>query len=159
MSSIKIFIATIIIGMTALSAQAIPYYASIRKDEANLRTGPGDRFPIAWVYQEKGYPVEVIDQFDIWRQIREADGTIGWMHRTMLGRLRTVLIREEAYLLSDPEEQKRMAVVQQGTIAQIKKCPKNSTYCLLSFKYEDRVVEGWFPKRFIWGLYPDEEID
>lgn len=143
----------------ALSVEAVPYYASIRKNEANLRTGPGDRFPIAWVYQEKGYPVEVIDQFDIWRQIREVDGTIGWMHRTLLGCQRMAFIKEEGILLSEPENGHKIAIVQQGTIGQIERCPKKGKLCLLSFQYENRTVEGWFPRDMIWGIYPDEEID
>ena len=55
-------------------------FSSLKSDKVNLRTGPGERFPIQWVYQEKHYPVEVLDYFDIWRQIRELDGTIGWVN-------------------------------------------------------------------------------
>ncbi len=152
-------ISFMMIGVVVWPAMAVPYYASIRKDRVNLRTGPGERFPIEWVYQERGYPVEVIDQFDIWRQVREADGTIGWMHRTMLGRQRTALVREEGVLTVDPDGKKVVAVVQQGTIGNIERCPKGGSYCLLSFQRDGQSIEGWFPRRMIWGLYPDEEID
>ena len=55
----------------------VPRFVSLRNSEVNLRTGPGNRYPIMWVYQEKGYPVEVIDEYELWRQIREVDGTTG----------------------------------------------------------------------------------
>ena len=38
-------------------------YASLKYDQVNLRTGPGERYPIMWVYQEKNFPVEVLDSF------------------------------------------------------------------------------------------------
>ena len=66
----------LIILFFALAVHATEY-ASLKKDQVNLRTGPGDRYPIMWVYQEKNYPVEVLESFEHWRQIREVDGTIG----------------------------------------------------------------------------------
>ena len=74
-------------------------YASLKYDEVNLRTGPGERFPILWVYQEKNFPVEVLDSFELWRQIREKDGTVGWVHQNMLKKQRYVLIEKEGSLL------------------------------------------------------------
>ena len=59
-------------------------YASLKYDEVNMRAGPGERFPILWVFQEKNYPVEVLDSFEIWRQIRDKDGTVGWVHQNKL---------------------------------------------------------------------------
>ena len=154
-----IFCLTIAVTGSA-RAEGETYFASLKKNEVNLRAGPGEKFPIIWVYQENGYPVEVIDKYDIWRQIREADGTIGWVHRVMIGRSRTALIQEEGFLTDKPAVNgKNVAIVQQGTIGKILRCPAGNEYCLLSFKYRDRDVKGWFPRRFFWGLYPDEEID
>ena len=70
----------------AVSAQelSIPRFVSFRRADVNLRTGPGNRYPIKFVYRMKNYPVEVIDEYELWRQIREVDGTVGWVHRRML---------------------------------------------------------------------------
>ena len=75
--------------------QTTPRFASLKSDEVNLRTGPGQRYPIEWVYRRIGYPVEIVAQFDVWRQIRDADGTVGWVHQTLLSGRRTALVRSE----------------------------------------------------------------
>jgi len=35
----------------------IPRFVSLRSDTVNLRMGPGDRYPVEWVYHRKGLPV------------------------------------------------------------------------------------------------------
>src|SRR3546814_20543597 len=62
----------------------LPRFVTLRADEVNLRTGPGTRYPIDWVYQRRGMPVEIIDEFDTWRRIRDWQGTEGWVHQSMV---------------------------------------------------------------------------
>src|SRR5581483_9127238 len=97
----------ILIGMVA-PAQAInntsglpvPRFVSLKPEEANARTGPGTRYPIAWVYRRPGLPVEVIEEYDLWRKIRDIDGATGWVHKSMLDGRRTVMIKsKEACIL------------------------------------------------------------
>ena len=136
------------------------YYASLKKKEVNWRTGPGERYPILWVYQEQGYPVKVLDTYDIWRQVQEADGTIGWVHKKMLSDKRTVLVRSEGTLLKKPEkDSKAVAVVETGTIGKVSRCPAGSAYCQIVFTYQDKEIKGWFPRQSVWGIDAGEEID
>ena len=134
-------------------------FYSLGYDKVNLHAGPAERFPIKWVYQEKNYPVEVIDSFEDWRQVREADGTIGWIQEDRLKNVRYVVIQDEDKLLSAPNVTgKVIAYVQPGVIARVQVCPEGD-YCLLQFTHEDKKVEGWFPRRFVWGLYDGEIIE
>ena len=134
-------------------------FFSLKSDKVNLRTGPGERFPIQWVYQERHYPVEVIDSFDVWRQIREQDGTIGWVNEKMLSKDRYVVVKEEEKLLDSPSISGRVvAYIQPGVLARVYSCPSGD-FCRLRFTYEDRKVEGWFPRRFVWGLIDGEVIE
>ena len=71
------------------SGLPIPRFVSLRADEVNMRTGPGVRYPIDWVYARQGLPVQVIGEFEAWRQIRDSEGSTGWVHRTMLSGRRT----------------------------------------------------------------------
>lgn len=138
-------------------AQEKGFY-SLGYEKVNLRAGPAKRFPIKWVYQERHYPVEVIDSFEDWRQVREADGTLGWIHSDKLKNVRYVVVQEEDKLLSSPSVSgKVLAYVQPGVLARVESCPEGD-YCLLQFSYEDKKMEGWFPRRFVWGLYDGEII-
>jgi SH3-like domain-containing protein len=46
-----------------VSGLPVPRYVSLKSDKAYLRTGPGDRYPVSWVYMRKGLPVEVIREY------------------------------------------------------------------------------------------------
>src|SRR5690606_22259481 len=61
-------------------------------NEVNVRTGPGTRYPIQWVYLRRGWPVEVIEEYELWLQIRDIDGDTGWVHRNLLSGRRTLVI-------------------------------------------------------------------
>ena len=52
----------------------VPRFVSLDADKVNLRTGPGQRYPIDWVLTRREMPVEVIAQFENWRRIREWTG-------------------------------------------------------------------------------------
>ena len=134
-------------------------YASLKYNEVNLRTGPGERFPVLWVYQEKNFPVEVLDSFEIWRQVREKDGTVGWVHQNMLKKARYVLINREDSLLKKGEQSSPViAIVQPGVIAKIEECPKGD-YCKITVSDETHLKKGWFPRSSLWGLDKDEIVE
>ena len=134
-------------------------YASLKYDQVNLRTGPGERYPIMWVYQEKNFPVEVLDSFEIWRQIREKDGTIGWVHQNMLKKTRYVIVKKEKPLLKKGEAgAPAVAVVQPGVVAKVDKCPAGP-YCRIIVSDENHTKKGWFLRSALWGLDKGEIVE
>jgi SH3-like domain-containing protein len=75
---------------------ALPRFVSLRSDEVNLRTGPGTNYPVEWVYVRRGLPVEIIAEFDNWRKVRDIEGTVGWIHKSLLsGKRMAVILGEE----------------------------------------------------------------
>ncbi|QDH25584.1 hypothetical protein D5366_10550 [Neokomagataea tanensis] len=70
----------------------LPRYAALRADKVYLRRGPGDRYPIDWVYHRRGLPVEIEREFDVWRLIEDSDGVKGWVHQATLYGSRTFVI-------------------------------------------------------------------
>src|SRR4030095_12903685 len=63
------------------SGLPIPRFASLRSDEVNVRTGPGTRYPVDWVFKRKGMPVEIVAEYENWRKIRDWKGARGWGHQ------------------------------------------------------------------------------
>ena len=57
-------------------ALPLPRFVSLKSAEVNLRTGPGTRYPIEWVYKRRALPVEIIAEFDNWRRVRDWEGTV-----------------------------------------------------------------------------------
>ena len=66
------------------SGLPLPRFVVIRAKDATVRVGPGYQYDVAWKYLVAGLPVEVIQEFDVWRKIRDVDGTEGWVHQTAL---------------------------------------------------------------------------
>src|SRR5437868_15043292 len=79
----------VIPGATGLP---VPRFLSLKSDRVNMRKGPGTDYPTAWVYRRAGLPLEVIKEFEGWRQVRDADGATGWVLQTFLSGRRTALV-------------------------------------------------------------------
>src|SRR6187397_3402320 len=71
---------------TPASAQEreVPYWASLREGEVNMRVGPSENFPIDWVYRRQGLPVKVVRVMQGWRLVEDPGGTRGWILARLL---------------------------------------------------------------------------
>jgi SH3-like domain-containing protein len=131
-----------------------PRFVSLRADAVNLRAGPGERYPIEWVYQRKGLPVEVTAEFDVWRKVRDSEGTTGWVHQRMITAQRSVVvIGALRSLRGDPDSGAAVvARAEPGVVARLLEC--RAAWCRL----EAQGVKGWLLRSEIWGVYPDETV-
>ena len=134
----------------------LPCFVSLDSKEVNLRAGPGKDYPILWVYQRRGLPVEIIQEFDTWRRIRDRDGTVGWVQQNLLSGKRTALVIDEARTMrTDPTGgAKAVAILQPGVVAQIAECGTDN-WC----RVETKGYKGWLRRDDFWGTYPDEVFE
>ena len=58
----------------------VPRFVALRTGQVNFRAGPGFEYPIVWIYQRDWLPVEIVGEFDVWRQVIAPDGGTGWVH-------------------------------------------------------------------------------
>lgn len=72
----------------AVSADAqdrdVPYWATIRASELNMRVGPSADYKIDWVYRRPGLPVKVVRVMEGWRLVEDPDGSRGWVVARLL---------------------------------------------------------------------------
>lgn len=135
------------------SGLPIPRFVSLKSHEINVRVGPGTRYPIAWVFNKKRYPVEIIEEFGHWRKIRDHQASEGWIHKNLLSGRRTAMIQNSMQLLHTQADSSAPVVMkaEKSVISNIIAC--NSHWCLLSLGGH----EGWAQKVHLWGIY-DREI-
>ena len=133
----------------------VPRFASLRSDKINLRAGPGLGFPVQWVYQRKHMPVEVIGEYDVWRKIRDWQGTVGWVHQSMLDGQRYALITGAMRLLhNDPEDNApATAKLEPGVVASLLHC--QGIWC----RIDAEGYKGWLKRDEFYGVYPEEKIE
>ncbi len=130
-------------------------FASLRASEVNLRAGPGMRYPIEWQFQRRNLPVVVLRRLENWRRIRDADGTTGWVHQSMLSSRRTVMVMADgAEVRARASEESRLrARAEQGAIGMLRSCTEGVAWCEISFSG----VDGWVRGAALWGAVAPRE--
>ena len=88
----------------------VPYWASIRAEEVNMRVGPGEDYTITWVYRRAQLPLRVLRIKEGWRLVQDPDGAQGWMLSQFLTRDRTGYVRgvDPAPMRDKPEAGARL---------------------------------------------------
>ena len=149
---------------TGASRLPVPRFVSLKSDPVNLRQGPGTDYPIAWVFRRAGLPVEVIKEFENWRQVRDAEGTTGWVQGTALSGRRTAIIlpwevkpgagQQTSVALRDDDNDSARAIahIEAGVLAGILTC--NGQWCRVSVGG----FRGYIEQAKLWGAYKGEVI-
>lgn len=153
----------------AVTGLPIPRFVVLKSAEVNLRKGPNPKYPIVWTYKRKGYPMELIGEYENWRRLRDQDGAEGWVHENLITGVRNVMIKSNFYKTHNPlyknknselvlfrypdETSYPMVRAQIGAIAKLKKCQRE--WC----KVKIDSYTAWVQKINLWGVYPDEIID
>ncbi|PRX08084.1 UNVERIFIED_ORG: SH3-like domain-containing protein [Martelella mediterranea] len=144
------------------SGAPLPRFAIIKPDRARMRVGPGFNYATKWIYQRPGLPVEIIEEYAVWRQVRDADGTEGWMHVSVLSSVRNAMVapwlrgnsaEEDNYLAvkaSANDSARNAASIEPGVIVHLEEC--DGTWCELEVKG----VSGYMHQNDLWGVYPNE---
>ncbi len=145
-------LAAVLVMLTAadappVQAQEGTRFVSLKAEVANLRVGPGRRYPIDWVYRRPGLPLLVVAHFDQWRWVQDHEGTKGWMHRSLLSTARTALVVDEVQTVFEEPSSDAAAVLraEPGVIADLKGC--EGRWCRIALAGE----EGWVRDSAIWG--------
>ena len=132
----------------------VPRFVTLRSDKVNVRTGPGDQYPIEWVFTRKEMPVEIVAEFEHWRRIRDVQGAEGWVHQRMVTGKRFVLVQGEIRELHRDArmESEVVARAEPGVIAKLLEC--QGPWC----RVETSGIKGWLRRGEVWGVYPDEIV-
>lgn len=136
------------------SGLPVPRFVSLRSGEVNLRTGPGTRYPIEWVLTKRSMPVEVIQEFDTWRKIRDFQGSVGWVQSSFLTGRRMLLIVGEVRALraERKDDASAVAMVEPGLVGRLMEC--RDAWC----RAEIGGYKGWLKRSEFFGAYPDEVV-
>ena len=141
------------------SGLPIPRFVSLKAEKVNVRRGPSSEHPVAWVFQRKGLPVEIVAEFENWRRVRDSDGEEGWILQNMLSGKRTAVIApwkqgQAVALHREPQQAAGLvARVGAGVVAEVSGC--DGQWCELTANGYDGYVE----QTQLWGVYPGEKVD
>ncbi len=142
------------------SGLPLPRFVSLKAKRVNLRVGPGQDYAVAWLYTKSGVPMEVIQEYDNWRRVRDAEGTEGWVYQSLLSGERTAItapwkVGEAKDDFIDMHREARsnadvVARLEPGVVVVVKAC--NGDWC----EAQTGGTSGWVQQSEIWGAYPGE---
>ena len=144
---------------TGASGLPLPRFVSLKARRVNLRIGPSRDYAVEWLYTRSGIPMEIIQEYDHWRRVRDTDGTEGWIHKSLLTGERTASVApwkrgsDDVYVHMRTRPQKNaklVAKLEPGVVVKIREC--NGTWC----QAEINSIRGWLSQNEIWGAYPGE---
>jgi SH3-like domain-containing protein len=141
------------------SGLQVPRFVSLKAGRVNVRVGPGEDYKIAWVFTRVGLPIEVIQEYDTWRRVRDSDGAVGWVFNSLLSGKRTAVVTPWGKADAQPlhadaaADAAINAYLEPGVMATVDRC--RSGWCRITGKGFD----GWIEQDRLWGVYPNEDLD
>lgn len=132
----------------------LPRFVSLRSDDVNLRVGPGQTYPIAWVLTRKGMPVEIVKEFQNWRMVRVWRDAHGWILDRMVTAERHVIVNgavRAMYRRPDAASEV-IARAEPGVVARLVEC--QGDWC----RIDAGGYRGWLRRGDVWGVLPGETI-
>ncbi len=137
------------------SGLPIPRFVSIKAGKAFVRSGPGDQYPVQWVYVRKGLPVEVIKEYQIWRQVRDDSGGTAWINKSLLSGERTAIVTRVVRTLYGRADLASPAVwrIAPGAVVSLVLC--DGLWCRVARDGKG----GYMLRAQLWGTYPNERIE
>lgn len=126
----------------------VPYWASIRVREVNMRVGPGEDYRINWVYRRPHLPAKVLRTMEGWRLVQDPDGARGWMLARFLSRERGGYVRgKHPVEMRDKGDGDARVLwrLAPGVVGKLDDCKEN--WCRLEVEGH----AGFVPQDRIWG--------
>ena len=126
----------------------VPYWATIKTEELNMRVGPSRDYRIDWVYRRKGLPIKVVRVSEGWRLIQDMDGTQGWVTSTLFSPQRGALVVGEGTtaMRTGPAADSQLKWnLEAGVVGILGDC--ESGWCELDVKGHT----GWVKQERLWG--------
>lgn len=160
-------------GEAAGSGLPLPRFASLKYDHVNVRRGPDKDHDVAWIYTRTALPVEITEEFENWRRIRDRDGSEGWVHHTLLSGRRTAYVAARP-VPQPPKPQPAAAIpgddlvpvhasadpasavsarLEPGVVGTVRRC--DGRWCRIAGPGFD----GFIDQNRLWGVYPNEKIE
>jgi SH3-like domain-containing protein len=145
------------------SGLPVPRFVSLKSDRVNLRNGPGTDYPTGWVFRRAGLPLEIVKEYESWRQVRDSEGATGWVLQSFLSGRRTALVLPWERKTSAPpplvpihaNDSNRSNIVvnvEAGVIADLHSC--DGRWCRVTVGS----YGGYIEQKKLWGVYQGETL-
>lgn len=138
----------------------LPRFVSLKSARVNLRVGPGRDYAVSWLYLKPGLPVEIVQEYELWRRVRDSEGTEGWVYHSLLSGERTAIaapwLKGKSTTIdlhtAAAKDAALVAQLEPGVVTKVDECGLG--WC----EVEVSGRKGYLRQNEIWGVYPDERL-
>ena len=121
-------------------------FLSLKKNKVNVRYGPSFESPIKFVYKKINLPIKQIDTKENWRRIIDSKNNSGWIHRSQLKPINSIITLKDEILFKKPTLfSKPIAKIKKGRLLILQKC--DGEWC----KIKSAEFKGWIKTNDVWG--------
>jgi SH3-like domain-containing protein len=139
----------LLLARTATGAEM----AAIAGDDINMRSGPGTEHEILWKL-DSGFPVEIVGTRGDWLQVRDFEGSTGWVHKKTTQKTGHAIVKAN----KGTEQQINVRKEPGANAGVVAKASYGVVFKVLEKKdgwvkvEHGQGVTGWVDGRLLWGL-------
>ncbi len=128
-------------------------FGTLKKNEVNVRNGPGEEYQIIRKFTKAGLPVQIVHKLDNWYLIKDFEDETGWVrvNAVSFGIKNGMVLENNTAVcrlpVSGTEKCNTIAILKQEVIVSIKACGEK--WCRIII---DKSTTGWIEKNKIWGV-------
>ena len=152
-SFLTFFITLYIFSQDILATQQIQevnYFASLRSNETNIRSGPGANYPIKFTFKLRNLPVRIVSEYDNWCEIEDYEGSRGWVAQNLITKKRHLMTFSKKNIIDihtkKNETSKVIFHLENYVIGEYLKCEE--TWCAMKINDE----KGWVLSSDLYGV-------
>ena len=152
-SFLTFFITLYIFSQDILATQQIQevnYFASLRSNETNIRSGPGANYPIKFTFKLRNLPVKIVSEYDNWCEIEDYEGSRGWVAQNLITKKRHLMTFSKKNIIDTHTKKNETSKVifhlENYVIGEYLKCEE--TWCALKINDE----KGWVLSSDLYGV-------
>ena len=137
------------------SGLPVPRYVTLKFDEVNARSGPGDDYRLLWIYRAAGLPVQVVAENSEWRRICDPEGGLAWVHKRTTDGGAVVMRNTTAPLAlhrAPKTSSSISAYLAPRGLAELDRCTDKG-WC----KVKAGGITAWAPANQLWGTNPSPQ--
>ncbi len=132
--------------MLVFSSLAMAERWAVSAKICNVRSGPGEEFDIIWQV-EKYYPLDVKEAKGKWLFFQDADGDEGWIHKDLIDKTETVVVRKDkCNIRSGPGTKHNVTFIAEKGIP-FKVVSRKNSWIQIEHADGDR---GWIHESLVW---------
>ena len=146
---------TILLPMFLLlsHAAALAEMAAVAGEDINMRSGPGTSNEVLWK-MGAGYPLEIVKRSGDWIQVKDFEGSVGWVHKKTINNTPHLVVKANKGLnatinvRSEPSAKaKVVAQAKYGVV--FRKLEQKGDWVKVG---HNQGVTGWVDANQLWGF-------